>query len=61
MYVAQKTKRQRGGLWRERKREGEAGRGRSNEEADRRRRAKEGGVDCERLGRRECEAAAPGR
>lgn len=37
------------------------GRGRSNEEADRRRRAKEGGVDCERLGRRECEAAAPGR
>lgn len=50
-----------GELWRERGREGEAGRGRSNEEADRRRRAKEGGVDCERLGRRECEAAAPGR
>lgn len=33
----------------------------SNKEVDRRRKANEGGVDCERLDRRECEAAAAGR
>lgn len=58
MYVAQKTKRERGWVG-ERERGWVGERDRSNEEADRRRRAKEGGVDCERLGRRECEAAAP--